>query len=82
MSQPSKAKKPLGVVPFKQDRVFVPSNPGKKHGGCKAGGFSKLPSYYPKDPYARIGTRKLCVYITSDVLTRTTTSIEMVFLYH
>jgi len=53
--KPPKKKKPLGFVPFKQERVFVPSNPGKIDGGCRAGGFQKWPSHYPKDPYARIG---------------------------
>jgi len=48
-------KKPLGFVPFKQDNVFIPSNPGKKDGGCRAGGFAKWPNYYPKDPYKRLG---------------------------
>ena len=57
VSKPPKAnKKPLGYVPFKQDSPFIPSNPGKKDGGCRAGGFAKWPSYAPKDPYSRIGT--------------------------
>jgi len=57
--KPPKAKKPLGFVPFKQENVFVPSNPGKKDGGCRAGGFSKLPSHYPRDPYKRMGPEYL-----------------------
>jgi len=58
--KPPKAnKKPLGYVPFKQDGPFIPSNPGKKDGGCRAGGFAKWPSYAPKDPYSRIGPEYL-----------------------
>ena len=54
--KPPKAnKKPLGYVPFKQDGPFIPSNPGKRDGGCRAGGFAKWPSYAPKDAYSRIG---------------------------
>lgn len=54
--KPTKAQKqPMGYVPFKQEAPFTPSNPGKKDGGCRAGGFSKWPDHYPKDPYSRIG---------------------------
>jgi len=57
--KPPKAKKPLGFVPFKQEQPFTPSNPGKKDGGCRAGGFAKWPSYAPKDPYKRMGPEYL-----------------------
>jgi len=57
--KPPKPKKPLGFVPFKQEKPFTPSNPGKKDGGCRAGGFSKWPDYQPIDKWKRIGPEYL-----------------------